>query len=309
MEQQGQQDIETKDVSPPTNEKLLSDESIRPQQMDHTCSCGKVADPSKDAMRRTSPSYVYTIGRIDFRYPTQAIEKEMAQTIAKSDTTSLTDRQTIHTALKAPENRYLAQHLCWVLTVEGLDTYILVPRDPSNYESLIEAVRPSPRATDVDVVIGTRGPLSTPDMCNGLIVPIVFFDKIYSFDIDSLVKAISKPANIAQDKFDATTEEVFSRVIQMTDNTGSLDEHRALNYLAVRYPPIYAATAEAHQNKSSLTAIDVRPSPLSGVRRIVDVIFSYTNRTTDVVDKKFVRVDVTEKFPFLVTKLSPYYDR
>jgi hypothetical protein len=27
------------------------------------------------------------------------------------------------------------------------------------------------------------------------------------------------------------------------------------------------------------------------------------------VDKCFVRVDVTDKFPFLVTKLSPYYDR
>jgi hypothetical protein len=26
-------------------------------------------------------------------------------------------------------------------------------------------------------------------------------------------------------------------------------------------------------------------------------------------DKSFVRVDVTEEFPFLVTKLSPYIDR
>jgi PatG C-terminal len=53
----------------------------------------------------------------------------------------------------------------------------------------------------------------------------------------------------------------------------------------------------------------VRPSSLSGVRNIVDVIFSYTNRATDVTEKFFVRVDVTEEFPFLVTKLSPYYDR
>jgi hypothetical protein len=27
------------------------------------------------------------------------------------------------------------------------------------------------------------------------------------------------------------------------------------------------------------------------------------------VEKLFTRVDVTEKFPFLVTKMSPYYDR
>jgi PatG C-terminal len=60
---------------------------------------------------------------------------------------------------------------------------------------------------------------------------------------------------------------------------------------------------------ASLTAVEVRPSPLSGVRRIVEVIFSFTNRQTEVTEKFFTRVDVTEEFPFLVTKMSPYYDR
>jgi hypothetical protein len=55
--------------------------------------------------------------------------------------------------------------------------------------------------------------------------------------------------------------------------------------------------------------LEVRISPLSGTRKIVEVIFSYTNRGTDVIEKFFVRADVTEEFPFLVTKLSPYYDR
>jgi PatG C-terminal len=39
------------------------------------------------------------------------------------------------------------------------------------------------------------------------------------------------------------------------------------------------------------------------------VIFSYTNRNTDVIEKFYLRLDITEEFPFLVTKLSPYYDR
>jgi hypothetical protein len=55
--------------------------------------------------------------------------------------------------------------------------------------------------------------------------------------------------------------------------------------------------------------VEVRPSPLSGTCRIVEVIFSYTNRNTDFTEKFAVRVDVTEEFPFLVTKLSPYFDR
>jgi hypothetical protein len=41
----------------------------------------------------------------------------------------------------------------------------------------------------------------------------------------------------------------------------------------------------------------------------VDVVFSYTNRRTDVVERYFVRVDVTEKYPFLASKLSPYVSR
>jgi hypothetical protein len=58
-----------------------------------------------------------------------------------------------------------------------------------------------------------------------------------------------------------------------------------------------------------LSGVEVRPSALSGTRNVVDVIFTFTNRNTDVDEKFFVRVDVTEEFPFLVTKMSPYYDR
>ena len=61
----------------------------------------------------------------------------------------------------------------------------------------------------------------------------------------------------------------------------------------------------------SLSAIpqSMQKSPNSAVRKIADVIFAFTNRNTDVTEKFFVRVDVTEEFPFLVTKMSPYYDR
>ena len=64
-----------------------------------------------------------------------------------------------------------------------------------------------------------------------------------------------------------------------------------------------------HQRNFSLTGVEVGNSRLSGTRKIVAPIFSYTHRETDFIEKYFVRVDVTEVFPFLVTKLSPYYDR
>jgi hypothetical protein len=259
-----------------------------------------------------SPQYVYAVGRIEPRFPSLAVEKEFAQVAGRAETAGLTDRQALQSLLAERHNRYLARRLCWVLTIEGLETYILQPRDPADFDLLVDAVRPMPNPIDVDVVIGVRGPIAPPEMCNGLMVPVVAFDQIYSFDRDSLIAAIERPESIPQreeQQFRAAAGELFDRIMQMADNAGATDEHRALNYLAVRYPAIYASAAEAYAQNRSSAGVEVRRSPLSGVRRVVDVIFSYTHRQTDVTDKYFVRVDVTEEFPFLVTKLSPYYER
>ena len=77
----------------------------------------------------------------------------------------------------------------------------------------------------------------------------------------------------------------------------------------MRYQAIYAHATEAFGRNNSLTGVDVRPSSLSGTRNIVDVIFTYTNRNTDVDEKFAVGVDVTDEFPFLVRKLGPWYSR
>ncbi len=126
---------------------------------------------------------------------------------------------------------------------------------------------------------------------------------------DALIKAIPRPEKTTAKEFGPAAEELFDRIMLAADNAGSTDDHRALNYLAVRYPAIYATAAEAFGRNSSLTAVDVQTSPLSSTRKVVDVIFSFTNRATDVVEKFFTRCDVTEEFPFLVTKMSPYFDR
>jgi hypothetical protein len=255
------------------------------------------------------PGYVYAIGQIELRFPTLSAEKEFMQATGRAETAGLTDRQALHAILSERQNRYLARQLCWVLTIEGLETYILTPRDPADFDMLVEAVRPAPRPADVDVVIGVRGPIAPPEVCNGLMIPIVLFDHIYSFDTATLIKSIPRPEQLTAKQFEPAAEELFYRIMQVADNAGATDEHRALNYLAVRYPGIYANTTERFAQNSSLTAVDVRPSRLSNTRRIVSVVFSYTNRQSDVIEKYFVRVDVTEEFPFLVTKLSPYFDR
>jgi hypothetical protein len=271
--------------------------------------CGWGARDNSSEKVVAAPSYVYAIGRVEVRFPTLSAEKEFAQATGRADTAGKTDRQTYHAVLSKRENRYLLRQLCWVLTIQGIDTYLLVPHDPGDIDLLVEAIRPAPSANDIDVVIGLRGAIAPPEMCNGLMVPIVMFDQIYSFDRDALIKAIPKPEKTTAAQFGPAAEELFNRIMQMTDNAGATHEHRALNYLAMRYPAIYAKTAEEYARDYSLTAVDVRPSPLSGTRSIVDVIFSFTNRNTDFTEQFFVRTDITEEFPFLVTKLSPYFDR
>jgi len=246
---------------------------------------------------------------MEARFPSPSVEKEYAQATGRTDTVGLTDRQTLQAVLSKRENRYLVRQLCWVLTIEGLETYLLQPRNPGDFDLLVEALRPTPSPLDVDVVIGTRETIAPPELCNGLMIPIVLFDQIYSFDRDAVIQAVPRPENMSAEEFAPVVRELFDRNMQLADNAGSTDDHRALNYLVMRYPAIYATAAEWYGRDSSLTGVEVRPSRLSGVRKIVDVIFSYTNRKTDVADKNFARVDVTGEFPFLVTKMSPYYDR
>lgn len=280
---------------------------IAPQAGGASCGCG--ANGNSAAHGAETTSYVYAIGRVEARFPNLAAEKEFAQATGRTDTAGKTDQQSFHAVLSQRHNRYLVRQLCWVLSIQGMDAYLLLPRDPAELDLLIDAIRPGASPSDIDVVIGMRGPLAPPQMCNGLMIPIVAFDQIYSFGRDALIKAIPCPEKIAPEQFGPAAEELFDRIMQLTDNAGATDEHRALNYLAMRYPAIYAKAAEEFGRDFALTGVEVRPSRLSGVRNVVDAIFSYSNRNTEFTEKFFVRVDVTEEFPFLVTKMSPYYDR
>jgi hypothetical protein len=257
----------------------------------------------------TPTSWLYAIGNVEARFPAISLEKEFAQATGRDNTSGLTDRQAFQAVLSKPENRYLARQCCYIMTIAGIETYILVPRDYSDMALLVGAIRANPSPMDLDVVIGTKGPIAPPQKCNGLLLPIVVFDQLYSFDRESLIKSIPKPEKTSAKDFVPAAEEVLDRVMQIADNAGATDEHRALNYLAVRYPAIYAKAADYFAQNCSLRAVDVQGSPVTGARNVLDVIFSYANRATDVVEKCFVRVDVTDEFPFLVTKLSPYYDR
>jgi len=188
--------------------------------------------------------------------------------------------------------------------MEGIPIYILLPTGPEDLNAILEAIRPTACLLDRSVIIGRKGPVAPSDMC-GLEVPMLLVDQIDSLKYSDFMKSI-RLESVADEKFKAATAEMFRRMMQIADNTGSTDKHRALNYLAVRYPVVYAKAADELERNFSLTSVNAISSRLSGSRKIISVVFSFTNREIGAVEKCFVRVDVSEEFPFLVTNLSPY---
>jgi hypothetical protein len=132
--------------------------------------CGGVAGAQDGGT--ASSSYVYALGQIETRFPRPSVEKEVAQATGRAETAGRTDRQAFHEVLSRRENRYLARQLCWILSIQGLETYILLPRDPADLDLLISAVQPQPIPW-ISTVIGVRGPVAPPEFCNGLMIPIV----------------------------------------------------------------------------------------------------------------------------------------
>lgn len=256
----------------------------------------------------SGPSFVYALGRIELAFPDQGVEKELAQCISRADTTGLTDLQALSTVLNLPENRYMARQVCYVFTVQDVPTYLLLPRDPADYALLAEAVRPDQRTTALDCVIGVLDPLADQGPCGSLSLPTVVVDQAYSFAVTDLLAAIQKPESMAGETFDRAAEDLLRTVLRAAGNSGATDAHRALTHLLVRYSAIYQTTFERSMNGYSLSSIDVRPSSVHGARKVVDVVFSYTSRSTQVTEKKFVPVDVTDEFVFHRSDISDYYD-
>lgn len=265
---------------------------------DGSCGCGAGGAPTS--------RFVYAFGRIEVRIPNLSIEKEIAQVTRSKDTRSLTEQATLAAALKDAKNRYLARLVCWVLSVGGDPTYFIVPRDADDITLLLSCLREETNPADLDLLIGVAGPLSPPEMCNGLSLPMVTPDQVYPFDTPSLLRELNSDSKTAKPR--SSAEALLWRIMKTGENVGLSDSHRALNYLAVRYDAIYTKVAEMNDADASLSNLRVRPSRGGAMRREVDVIFSFTDRKSETTSHHSVRVDVSGEFPFLVSRLSPYFE-
>src|SRR5262249_54932337 len=154
-----QQNVDGRPEPPSRSGEITQSRTLVPQSGGASCGCASANGGDSNG----PPAYIYAIGRVEARFPSPAIEKEFAQATGRSEAAGKTDQQEFHAVLTQPQNRYLLRQLCWVFSIEGLETFILQPRDMADLERLAEAIRPSPSPMDVDVIIGYRGPVAPPE--------------------------------------------------------------------------------------------------------------------------------------------------
>jgi hypothetical protein len=255
------------------------------------------------------PSFVYAIGTISPLAPTTAVERELFHVSREAASQGPLDRTTLHEALSQRENRYLLRHLTWLLHVAGVPAYAIVPRDVGDFDVLLSCLSPAIHETALNVVVGVLSRKAPIHRAGGVDVPVVFFDQIYTFTSAEFIKALPRPHGADARTFSRVAADVMSKVLQIASNEGLSDSNRAMNYVATRYPGLYSLAAEMAGKSYAITRIEARPLGIGDARRLANVVVGFTSRTTDLVEKYFVTVDVTEEFPFLASKLQPYIDR
>ncbi|MGC0377979.1 hypothetical protein [Streptomyces sp. SAI-229] len=277
-----------------------------------SCGCGTdvSGEGGREAGGGTGAGYVYVLGRVHAVFPDLSVQHEFFQVAGAGGATDATDADALHRVLSDPENRYIARQMCYVLSVQGVDTYILEPADPTDLDDIVEALRPVDDRRDLAVVVGRLGPVASPGVCQGLSVPVVRVEKIWAFDSKELIRAIDRPDDTPRKEFQRAAGALLDRLLQLGDNAGTESVDRALNYLTVRDQEIYRKTHEKSTDGYALSAVEAGPSRLSsGSHTVITVVFSYTHRQTNVTEQWFVRVGLAGLFPFRVTSLQPYYAR
>jgi hypothetical protein len=261
--------------------------------------------------------FVYAIGRLSPQFQSLDVEKEFAQLAADVEAREVSEHHRLKTVLEQDDNLYLAHHICWVFTTQGIDSFAIVPRDNNDARQLVDAFVPASEENVINVAVGR--PAATMPLwdwsSSGL--RLVSADQLLTFTLDEFLDALDSADGEGDSEGDseggsdpdrrAAMRELFFRLTRRADNQGLADAHRAFNYAALRYPALYRATLQALDDGKALMGVEARPV-VSSDRRLVSVRLTFRDRRTQIVERYSCSIDVTGEFCFLATPLSPTYD-
>jgi hypothetical protein len=207
--------------------------------------------------------YIYSIGRLEIRFPSLGIEREFQQRerqllLEKKDTWA-NQGERLFQVLSA--NPHLARAVCFVHLVGNIPAYIVAPTGLEVMKSLINAVRGVGQPDLWTIVIGKRGPMATPTSCGGLLAPMMACDQTYTFTtkefVHNLLERVGPGVSAHGHKtetLEAASEDIFRRITGSMENLGAQDGHRALNYFLVQHPGLFIAVAERAKRLHSIAS-------------------------------------------------------
>jgi hypothetical protein len=261
---------------------------------------------------------VYAVGTLTVQTPSLGVEKELAQLTAGAHQGGQVEVELLQQVLRNPETAYIGWHLSWVFASEGVDTFTVLPRTETDLARLAEVLSPAGAEEVVHAVAGRTVPCPPDAACAASGLPTVQADQVLAFTLQEFAAALPEDEKSADEKspaargeadraeFEAVVRGLFLRLTHGAGNRGFADEHRARNYLALRYPAGYHAVRQAQREGKVFVGVDVRHSH-SADRRVVAVRLTVRNPRTDLTEHYQIQVDVTESFPFLITGLQPVY--
>lgn len=265
------------------------------------CSCqtGKNIDGPR--------SFIFSIGSLSLRFPSVAIENEFRQrermTVARG--TKLPESVIKRSILVLRENEHLARNICIVQSITGIPAYIVLPATAHVLDQLLSALEKSSDAVWT-LLIGRSGGMAPPTACNGILAPYLICDTVYVFTLDELLENLSKIVTAivttrkwSKETFKKTSEEVFRQIVNIPDNLGANDGHRALNYFATQHPGPYIAVME-RTGHALLHRIDTLVSDGPAGQILVTIVMNFVDRMTGVPERLATTIDVTEEWPFVV---------
>jgi hypothetical protein len=315
-------------IPPTRGAASMSRPVVTPSHGVDGCACGAPGGFCTCDNNGLASQFVYVLGTVDIKFPDQSISEELQAVAkmlahAKEDDTLMTagDDETLRSwyyrVLNYPEARYVARQVCWILKVEGQPAYYLTLRDLHDLPGLIECLA-HPDNDDLDLFVGSSSLIPT-DSCPGIPAPVLLVEQLRSVDKDLIRQwcqisaearsKLKKPAPNMPPASPPDPDRLFDILVQSADNLGDKDEWRALNYLAISCQPMYEKYADMTARGCDLDAIKVVPSRLFREKRIVDSVFAFRDKKTGVVQKYFVRVDVTHMYPMIVNQIAEYFDR
>jgi hypothetical protein len=132
--------------------------------------------------------------------------------------------------------------------------------------------------------------------------------QVYSYDREGLFEAMVKPKDLSADALRSAIKQTLEVTSQIGANAGIAASHRAVNYAMTRSSELYHAVASQLLESWALAGVTARPSSMSGEREVMDVILTFRSRLNDAVRKLFMKVDVTDLYPFLVAPIQPFVE-